>query len=61
MDKNNNQSSQNNATDKKNLYFFIQKPRFAMVISIFITLVGIIAMMGLKLEKYPNITPPQIM
>lgn len=46
--------------DKKSLYFFIQKPRFAMVISIFITLVGLIAMMGLQLEKYPDITPPQV-
>ncbi len=46
--------------DKKNLYFFITKPRFAMVISIFIVLVGIISILGLKLEKYPDITPPQV-
>lgn len=45
---------------KKNLYFFITKPRFAMVISIFITLVGLVSMFGLQLEKYPNITPPQV-
>ena len=32
-----------------------------MVISILITMLGIISMVGLKLEKYPNITPPQIM
>src|SRR5574344_1884475 len=50
----------NKKTDKKNLYFFIQKPRFAMVISIFITLVGFIAILGLQLEKYPDITPPQV-
>ncbi len=50
----------NKKTDKKNLYFFITKPRFAMVISIFIILVGIISIMGLKLEKYPDITPPQV-
>ena len=55
---NNNQNS--NKTQEKDLYFFIRKPRFAIVISIFITLVGFIAMAGLKLEKYPNITPPQI-
>ena len=54
-------SEQNNKPDKKNLYFFITKPRFALVISIFITLIGIIAIAGLKLEKYPDITPPQIM
>ena len=45
---------------KKGLYFFITKPRFAMVISIFITIVGLLAMFGLQLEKYPNITPPQV-
>lgn len=45
---------------KNNLYFFIQKPRFAMVISIFITLVGLVSMFSLQLEKYPNITPPQV-
>ncbi len=45
---------------KKGLYFFITKPRFAMVISIFITLVGLVSMFGLQLEKYPNITPPQV-
>lgn len=45
---------------KNNLYFFITKPRFAMVISIFITLLGLVSMFGLQLEKYPNITPPQV-
>ena len=45
---------------KKGLYFFITKPRFAMVISIFITIVGLVSMFGLQLEKYPNITPPQV-
>ncbi len=45
---------------KKNLYFFITKPRFAMVISIFITLIGLVSIFGLQLEKYPNITPPQV-
>ncbi len=46
--------------NKKSLYFFITKPRFAMVISIFITIVGFIAVFGLQLEKYPDITPPQV-
>lgn len=50
----------NKKFDKKNLYFFITKPRFAMVISIFITLVGIISILGLQFEKYPDITPPQV-
>lgn len=45
---------------KSNLYLFITKPRFAMVISIFITLIGLVTLSGLQLEKYPNITPPQV-
>lgn len=47
--------------DKKKLYFFIQKPRFALVISICIVLMGLISLVGLKQESYPDITPPQIM
>lgn len=50
----------NKKFDKKNLYFFITKPRFAMVISIFIILIGVISIIGLRLEKYPDITPPQV-
>ena len=44
----------------KDWYLFITKPRFAIVISIFITLVGLLAMSALKLEKYPDITPVQV-
>ncbi len=40
--------------------FFIDRPRFALVISIVIILVGIIAMTKLPLEQYPNVTPPQV-
>ncbi len=46
--------------NKKNLYFFIQKPRFALVISICIILMGLISLAGLKQESYPDVTPPQI-
>ncbi|MBQ2644632.1 efflux RND transporter permease subunit [bacterium] len=45
---------------KKDLYFFIKRPRFAMVISIFISIVGLISMLTLQLEKYPDVTPPQV-
>ena len=45
---------------KDDLYFFIKKPRFAVVISILISIVGLICLMGLQQEKYPNITPPQV-
>lgn len=60
QEKDKDQNKHQNLENNKDLYFFIRKPRFAIVISLFITLVGIIAMTGLKLEKYPNITPPQI-
>ncbi len=40
--------------------FFIDRPRFAFVISIVIMLVGFIAMKSLALEEYPTITPPQV-
>lgn len=40
--------------------FFINRPRFAFVISIVIILVGLIAMKNLALEEYPTITPPQV-
>ncbi len=54
-------TDQNSPKNKKEkLYFFIERPRFAMVIGIFITLIGMLALAGLKLEKYPDITPPQI-
>ncbi len=47
--------------DKEKLFFFIQKPRFALVISICIVILGVISMLGLKQESYPDVTPPQIM
>lgn len=46
--------------DKSKLYFFIQKPRFALVISICIVIVGLISMFSLKQESYPDVTPPQV-
>lgn len=46
--------------DKEKLFFFIRKPRFALVISVCIVILGIISMMGLKQESYPDVTPPQV-
>lgn len=40
--------------------FFIDRPIFAWVLSIIITLVGLTALHFLPVEQYPNITPPQI-
>ncbi len=46
--------------DKNKLFFFIQKPRFALVISVCIVILGIISILGLKQESYPDVTPPQV-
>ncbi|MBT5455308.1 MAG: multidrug efflux RND transporter permease subunit [Rhodospirillaceae bacterium] len=40
--------------------FFIDRPRFAFVISIVITLAGIIALGVIPVAEYPDITPPQV-
>ncbi|USE35027.1 efflux RND transporter permease subunit [Endozoicomonas sp. SCSIO W0465] len=40
--------------------FFINRPKFAFVISIVITLVGLIALNTLPVSMFPEITPPQI-
>lgn len=41
-------------------HFFIDRPIFASVLSIIITLMGVTALYVLPVEQYPNITPPQI-
>lgn len=41
-------------------FFFIDRPRFAIVLSIVIVLVGGIAMFGLPIAQYPEVTPPTI-
>ena len=46
--------------DKEKLFFFIKKPRFALVISVCIVIMGIISMISLKQESYPDVTPPQV-
>jgi HAE1 family hydrophobic/amphiphilic exporter-1 len=38
--------------------FFVKRPIVAMVIAIVTVIVGLIAMLGLPIEQYPNITPP---
>ena len=40
--------------------FFIERPRFAIVLSIVVILVGLICLKVLPLEEYPSITPPQV-
>ncbi len=46
--------------DKDKLFFFIKKPRFALVISVCIVILGIISILELKQESYPDVTPPQV-
>ena len=40
--------------------FFINRPVFAWVIPILICLLGVISMMGMGIESYPGIAPPQV-
>ena len=39
---------------------FIERPRLAMVVSIIITLAGLIAIFTIPVAQYPKITPPEI-
>src|SRR6516165_11561070 len=40
--------------------FFIDRPIFAMVLSIVITLAGTIALFSLPIAQYPQISPPSV-
>ncbi|MGR5062752.1 efflux RND transporter permease subunit [Photobacterium sp. DNB22_13_2] len=40
--------------------FFIQRPKFALVISIILTLAGAIAVLNLPVAEYPKISPPSV-
>ncbi len=39
---------------------FIRRPTLAMVLSILLVMGGLLALRGLAIEEYPNVTPPQI-
>jgi hydrophobic/amphiphilic exporter-1 (mainly G- bacteria), HAE1 family len=41
--------------------FFIERPIFANVIAIMTMLVGGVTLVGLPIERYPDITPPTVM
>jgi hydrophobe/amphiphile efflux-1 (HAE1) family protein len=41
-------------------HFFIDRPRFAAVLSILVFLVGLIAIFKLPISEYPDVTPPQV-
>lgn len=40
--------------------FFIHRPKFAIVISVVITLAGLLALTAIPVSQFPNITPPQV-
>lgn len=40
--------------------FFIRRPIFAIVISILIVILGLLALQGVPVAKYPDITPPMV-
>ena len=40
---------------------FIRRPRFALVISLFLMLAGIISVYRLPIAEYPQVSPPTIM
>ena len=40
--------------------FFINRPIFAIVLSLIITIVGLVSMLTLPIARYPEITPPQV-
>ncbi len=40
--------------------FFIDRPIFAIVVSLIISIAGLLAMLSLPVAKYPNVTPPQV-
>jgi multidrug efflux pump subunit AcrB len=41
-------------------HFFIDRPVFAMVISILTVLVGLLALSALPISQYPDVVPPQV-
>ncbi len=43
-----------------NIKSFIDRPILSIGVSIFIVLIGLISLMGLPIEQYPNIAPPSV-
>ena len=40
--------------------FFIDRPVFASVVSVIITLLGFVTLLRLPIDRYPQITPPTV-
>ncbi len=45
-------------SESKEHYFFVRRPIVAIVISLFLVIVGTISIISLPIEQYPDITPP---
>ena len=54
------ENKKNSTSQNTNTNPFVNRPKFAIVISLTIVLAGLITMIGLPLEDYPSITPPQV-
>ena len=49
------------STEQENKHiFFVRRPIVAIVIAIFMLIIGGISIIGLPIEQYPNITPPVV-
>ena len=46
------------STPPEQQHFFVRRPIVAMVIAIITVIVGVVSMLGLPIEQYPDITPP---
>ena len=44
----------------KLMHYFIEHPRFAIVINTFLLLIGLAAIFILPVAQYPNIVPPTV-
>jgi HAE1 family hydrophobic/amphiphilic exporter-1 len=40
--------------------FFVRRPIVAIVIAIFMVIIGSLSLISLPIEQYPNITPPVV-
>ncbi|MBP9958688.1 MAG: efflux RND transporter permease subunit, partial [Synergistaceae bacterium] len=40
--------------------FFINRPRFAIVIALVLMIAGVISAYNLPVKQYPNVSPPQV-
>jgi len=46
--------------EQPNQIFFVRRPIVAIVIALFMLIIGGVSILGLPLEQYPNITPPVV-